>query len=265
MVYKVPSSEGQKLIPVGVVSKNYKLVDHDQVLRAIARALSEQDFDLKAFCFRAQWTIHGERAIFSIIFPPERRFSIQVTGEQDEIRFRIEVFNSVEGSYRLIAVAGWLRFVCCNGLILGTAILHLHRQHRQQLQIDELSRLVRESIDSAENDKVTFETWLRELIKPADMGEWVDEDVCSKWGVKAAVRVLSIATHGRDADLRGEIRNRRPSQIETKRLREVPGVTGPAKNAFKSSTFLGGRSTIRNRRGSRVAGSSTRIDEQAHL
>ena len=63
-------------------------------------------------------------------------------GVKDEIRFRIEIFNSVEGSCRLMAVAGWLRFVCYNGLILGAALGLLRRQHRQQLLIEELGSVL---------------------------------------------------------------------------------------------------------------------------
>jgi hypothetical protein len=108
----------------------------------------------------------------------------------DEMRFRIEIFNSVEGSCRLMAVAGWLRFVCANGLILGTALMQLRQQHRQQLQVEELGRLLREAIQSVGKDKNTVEQWLSDSIDDGIVAEWVDEDVRKAWGVKAAVRVL---------------------------------------------------------------------------
>lgn len=68
-------------------------------------------------------------------FPPKEHFTVGTVGNKDEMRFRIEVFNSVDGSCRLVAIAGWLRFVCTNGLIIGAALMQLHQQHRQQLQV----------------------------------------------------------------------------------------------------------------------------------
>jgi len=161
-----------------------------------------------------------------------------VRGSEDVMRFRIEIFNSVEGSSRLMAVAGWLRLVCSNGLILGTALFHLRQQHRQQLEVDELGRLVREAIEFAGNDKATFEAWLKRAADPEVLVRWIDEEVCSKWGVKAAVRVLGIVMNGWDVEAVGDVRNRRPSEIDTRKLRDVPGVDGPVENLFGISQVL---------------------------
>ncbi len=40
MVYKLASRQGERPIPVGVVSKNYRLVDHRQLLMTIQQALT---------------------------------------------------------------------------------------------------------------------------------------------------------------------------------------------------------------------------------
>ena len=112
MVYKIGTRQGERAIPVGVVSKNYRLVDHHQVLRTIQEALMDNNLDLEALHVSAQSTIHGERAHFSILFPAEDRFTMDVSSREDNMRFRIEVFNSVDGSCRLMAVAG------CTGWII---------------------------------------------------------------------------------------------------------------------------------------------------
>jgi hypothetical protein len=238
MVYALATRQGEKPIPVGVVSKNYRLVDHHHVLRTVQQALVENDLDLEAFHVRVELTAHGERAHLSILFPPEQRFIMPVTEREDVMRFRIEIFNSVEGSSRLMAVAGWLRLVCSNGLILGTALFHLRQQHRQQLEVEELGRLVKEAIEFAGNDKLTFEVWLKKPINPKLLSGWVDNDVCARWGVKAAVRVLGIATKGWDVEPLGDLRNRRPSEISTRKAGEVPGVGGPIENHFGVSQAL---------------------------
>jgi hypothetical protein len=111
MVYRLPIRQSEKPVPVGVVSKNYRLLDHHQILRTIQESVAKRKLELENVRVVAEWTIHGERAHFSIIFPPEEYFTVGTVGYEDEMRFRIEVFNSVDGSCRLMAVGGWLRFV----------------------------------------------------------------------------------------------------------------------------------------------------------
>jgi hypothetical protein len=234
MVYRLPIRQSERPIPVGVVSKNYRLVDHHQILRTIQQSLASRRIDLERVRVVAEWTIHGERAHFSIIFPPEELFTVGTAGNEDEMRFRIEVFNSVDGSCRLIAIAGWLRFVCTNGLIIGAALLQLQQQHRQQLEVEELGRRVGEAIESAQSDKARFTQWMSTRVDESALVPWIDEEVRSLWGVKAAVRTLGIATDGWDVEPVGDLRNRRPSEIGTNRVSElpVPGVDAPVRNLF---------------------------------
>lgn len=240
MVYRLPIRQGERPVPVGVVSKNYRLLDHHQILMTIQQSMANRKLDLENVRVIGEWTIHGERAHFSIIFPPEEHFTVGTVGNKDEMRFRIEVFNSVDGSRRLMAIAGWLRVVCTNGLIIGTALMQLKQQHRQQLEVEELGRRVGEAIESTWSDKARFERWMSATVDKSVLVPWIDDDVCAVWGVKAAVRVLGITTDGWDVEPAGDMRNRRPSQIKTNRISEVPvpGVDAPVRNLFGVSQVL---------------------------
>lgn len=237
-VYRLPMRQGERAVPVGVVSKNYRLLDHHQVLRTIQQVMAKRRLDLESVRVIGQWTIHGERAHFSIIFPPEENFTVGTVGGDDEMRFRLEVFNSVDGSCRLLAIGGWLRFVCTNGLIIGTAVIQLRQQHRQQLEVEEIGKRIGEAIDSTWGNKATFERWMSVQVEMHTLVPWIDEAVCARWGVKAAVRVLGIATDGWDVDPVGAITNRKPSEIGTNRICEVPGVEAPVGNLFGVSQVL---------------------------
>lgn len=68
----------------------------------------------------------------------------------------------------------------------------------------------------------------------------IDEQVRECWGVKAAVRVLGIATEGWDVEALGAITNRKPSEIRTKRTSAVPGVDAPVGTLFAVSQVLSG-------------------------
>jgi hypothetical protein len=52
-------------VPVGVVSKNYRLLDHHQILRTIQQSMANRRLNLENVRVVAEWTIHGERAHFS--------------------------------------------------------------------------------------------------------------------------------------------------------------------------------------------------------
>jgi hypothetical protein len=237
MVYRVPARQGENPVPVGVVSKNYRLVDHHHVLRTIEEVLAEVGIDSAALSVRGEWTVNGERARFSFIFPSNDRFSFSV-GDRDEVRFRIEVFNSVEGSCRLMTVAGWLRFVCYNGLILGEAVAQVRKQHRQQLQIEELGRSLRDALQAADKDQSTMAHWRSTGIEPEALAAWIDEDVFEKWGLKGAARVLAISKSGWDAEIKGDLRDRRPSEVDTEKTIQVPGIDPPVEDAFGASQAL---------------------------
>jgi hypothetical protein len=236
MVYRMGTRQGEKPIPVGIVSKNYRLVDHQQLLSTIEQGLTANNIDIEKVRVIGHWTVHGERAHLSFLFPKEERFLHQVDDDKDKMRFRIEVFNSVDGSSRLMVVASWLRLVCSNGLVV-TAMMDLRRQHRQQLQIEEVGRLLQQAIRDAENDKVIFAHWESQRISHHALTSWVDTDVSQKWGVKAAVRVLGIARTGYDIAVTGDLK-RPPSEFDMKRRAAVPGIRGPVENVFGITQVL---------------------------
>jgi len=108
----------------------------------------------------------------------------------DEMRVRVEVFNSVEGCYRLMAIAGWLRFVCTNGLIIGTALLQLKQQHRQQLEIEELGRRVGEAIESAHEDPDTRASVETALEMALSISTEVARDYQPIWRIRSRMSTL---------------------------------------------------------------------------
>jgi hypothetical protein len=116
--------------------------------------------------------------------------------------------------------------------------MQLQQQHRQQLEVEELSRRVEEAIASTRNDKAKFEHWMSATVETSALVPWIDEEVRVLWGVKAAVRVLGIATGGWDVEPVGAITNRRPSEIRTNRIKAVPGVDAPVSNLFGVSQVL---------------------------
>jgi hypothetical protein len=116
--------------------------------------------------------------------------------------------------------------------------MQLRQQHRQQLEVEELGRQVGEAIESTWNDKAKFERWMSATVDKSVLVPWIDDDVRALWGVKAAVRVLAIATDGWDVEPVGSMANRKPSEVRTNRISVVPGVDAPVSNLFGVSQVL---------------------------
>ena len=116
--------------------------------------------------------------------------------------------------------------------------MQLQQQHRQQLEIEELGRQIGEVIESTWSDKAKFERWMSTEVETDVLVRWIDEEVRSLWGVKAAVRVLGVVTDGWDVEPVGSMTNRRPSEMRTNRICAVPGVDAPVSNLFGVSQAL---------------------------
>lgn len=50
--------------------------------------------------------------------------------------------------------------------------------------------------------------------------------------------MLAIARTGWDAELKGDLKNKRPSEVATEKTIEVPGIAPPVTNAFGVSQAL---------------------------
>lgn len=109
-----------------------------------------------------------------------------------------ECFNSVDGSVPLLAAVGWFRFVCSNGLVVGTTSAKVRQRHSPALNIKEISAVLAEGMSSALKEREVFAKWHGTAVAEADLVQWVDGPVAQAWGPFAAARVYGITTTGRD-------------------------------------------------------------------
>ena len=109
-----------------------------------------------------------------------------------------ECFNSVDGTVPLFAAVGWFRVVCSNGLVVGTTSAKVRQRHSPPLEIDEVSQVLAEGLESALQDGTSFATWRSTRVRRSDLEKWVDGPVAAAWGPLAAARVYGISTAGID-------------------------------------------------------------------
>ena len=204
----------------------------------IAReALVRAHIDLCAIDAELTITQNGERVRISLEFPDEEEFRFRVAPE-DDMRLRLECFNSVDGSTRFVAVLGWLRFVCANGLVLGATLTNFREMHTQQLELGDVGALLENGLRSAREDKATYDRWLSTPVEEETLAKWVDGPLLQAWKLKAATRVFYIARAGHDIMLAGKLTHAQPTTVSVNSGKQVPGSTVPATNAFDVSQAL---------------------------
>jgi hypothetical protein len=60
-------------------------------------------------------------------------------GDGHVLNLSFHVVNSVDGRCRLRIMLGWLRFICGNGLVVGTAMLNQRFVHNEYLKPRDLT------------------------------------------------------------------------------------------------------------------------------
>jgi hypothetical protein len=114
----------------------------------------------------------------------------------------------------------------------------IRHRHVEGLNLGDVSKVLSYGLKGAEADMKNFCQWQQKIIQDKALVKWVDEDLRSQWGFKAATRALHIARTGYDIEITGSYKDRTPISIETKRTRRVPGSPTKSKNLFDISQVL---------------------------
>jgi len=139
MIVRKASGAGDAPLPVGIVSKEYALVQHREVVAAAGQSLLRAGIDPRSVRVALRMTQYGERMAVSFFMPEEYRYD---PGDGRPMGLRLECVNSVDGSTRFRAMMGWFRFVCSNGLVIGTAHTDLRRRHSGAAHVSDMQRIL---------------------------------------------------------------------------------------------------------------------------
>lgn len=234
-IVRLPFSEDNTFIPVGVVSKDYALVSQTTVLDVATKALDDAKIALADVKAELKITEYGERMALSLYLPDKYSFD---PGDGHPMALRLECFNSVDGSTRFRVLMGWFRFVCSNGLIIGVTYSDVRRRHVGDLQIDDVGAVITSGLKESETEKENFERWRKTEINLDRLVTWVNKDLRLEWGFKAAARTYHIARSGYDAEVGGQYKDNTPTTICMKETERVPGTPQQCRNLFDLSQIL---------------------------
>lgn len=230
-------------LPVDTVSKKYRLIQHFEIIEAVAAAADAFGIDADGLRAHLTLTEYGTRMALRVILPKQYAIS-DPSGHAMALTF--ECFNSVDGTVPLFALVGWFRFVCRNGLAVGTTTMSFRQKHLMDLHEGDFEELIADGIRAAADERVAFVRWQATRVSQDALQRWVDGPVASVWGIMAAARVYSIATNGFDGEPERGARKRRPHRRQVSRAIAVPGSQAPCGNRYAAAQILAWIASRRN-------------------
>jgi Domain of unknown function (DUF932) len=235
LIVRLPMDPEETETPVATVSKRYKLVQHVDVFEKACEALKKASIDHDRVSGELTMSVYGSKMALTLTLPKEFDFD---PSDGHVLKLSFHGMNSVNGSCRLRIMLGWFRFICGNGLVVGTGQLPQRFTHNEFLELPDLCGILAAGLKSAEDEKQCLARWLNLQIDENRLAEWTDRPLREEWGPLAAARVYLICQTGHDG------RFARPSERASAHRKSmiqtlcVPGAPQKAKNAYHVSQAL---------------------------
>jgi hypothetical protein len=261
-VVRQPLTVTEQPIPVGTVSNSYQLAQHHEVVARCFEGLRLVGVDPSAAKCEVGLTPLGEWMNFRAYFPDSYNYT-PLDGKP--LGLRLECFNSVDGSSRLVILLGWLRLVCLNGLVILETKATLRDVHDEHLNLDAIPDMVVAGMNAVGEDLRRIKGWDATEVHPALLERWANGKVSAKWGKKAACRVFHICRSGRDVEIVDPFAKGEATEKPVKPTAKVPGAAMPAKTLYDVSQALSWIATQRTNTEERVEWQSAIPDLIASL
>lgn len=134
-VVRIPRAADEQPVPVGVVSNTYTLVQHQEVAGRCFDGIRRAGIDVTALRCELGLTPLGEWMNLRVYFPEAYRYRAH-REVGDVMDLRLECFNSVDGTSRLVVTFGWLRLICLNGMVIGETVVERRDVHNRHLSLE---------------------------------------------------------------------------------------------------------------------------------
>jgi Domain of unknown function (DUF932) len=177
---------------------------------------------------------------------------LQFQRSRTELDLRLECFNSVDGSSRLLILFGWYRLVCSNGLVIGETKIEINERHLR-LNLQALPERISAVMEAVSGDRARMKKWQEEKVAIGEIARWVDEHVSEEWGKKAAARVFHICDSGKEIEIDDPFAPGPATKKPIRHLDRVPGSPERAGTKYDVSQAMSFVATHRNNTEERVA------------
>jgi Domain of unknown function (DUF932) len=211
-----------------VVSKHYNLVQHTDLFDRACEAMEAAQIGLGQVGVQLTLSVCGSKMALTFTFPKHFDFD---PGDGHVLKLSFHCVNSVDARCRLRIMLGWFRFICGNGLIVGTARL-VQRFVHNHLELPDLNSLLVEGLRCAEAEKSLFAKWIKKPINWNQLQKWTDAELRRGWGPLAAARVYFICETGHDGRFAKPGERALPHRKSMIRTANVPGAPSQAKSIY---------------------------------
>ena len=230
-------------VEIAVVSQHYALIQHADIVgdfTAAARVAGIDPFRLRG---RLTLTEHGTRMALRVLLPKDLALR---PPDGNPMGLTFECFNSVDGSVSVQGLLGWFRFVCGNGLAVGTTTARVNRKHLPGIDEPDFTEVLTTGLEEAAREHDALKDWADTAVTRQALTEWVDQAVAERWGPVAASRVFATATTGVDGTPRLERRKVPPHLRRLTPTIRVPGTPAPCRSRFDVVQVLAWVASRRN-------------------
>lgn len=249
-IVRMPMGPDEDPIPVGVVSPAYALAQHRLLGDLCVESLKRLGLFYDRLRCDLELTELGEWMALKLYLGDDYSLT---PPDGHPLDLRIELFNSVDGSSRLILGMSWFRLVCSNGLVVRDTLTELADVHDRNLDLSKLDAAIVEGLRLANADRARLSKWSGARVRPDRLVEWVDGALASAWGKKAAARCLHISLTGADAEFVDPFEGGKPSERRLRPTCRVPGADVPATTAYDIAQSLSWIATSRSNVEERLA------------
>ncbi len=237
-IVRIPMTEYERPFPVAIVSPSYSLVQHRELADICVNAMAESGIRTTEMRFEVGLSQYAELMVFRIYLPERFNFKGR---DGHSMGLRIECINSVDGSYRMVVLFGWLRFVCLNGMVIGRTLTEIREIHSGEMDLRKIVQGLQEGLSIARRDSEILSDWENVFPSIKTLSDWTNEVLAPKWGVLAAMRVFHISNSGHDVKLKVPFAEGNSTEKPVEYLDPVPGAKKTYETAYdvlQAMTFV---------------------------
>ena len=125
---------------LGVVSEAYKPIPNRDLFGGV-----EDTFSKLGMGFEIKKSYTNEKRTYVSYNFPDTKVDIGKNGKSDIVSMQLEVINSYDASHKVWLQLGGFRWVCTNGLVVGTSIMEVSQKHYAGLMISEICGRIQDS------------------------------------------------------------------------------------------------------------------------
>jgi hypothetical protein len=233
-IVREPIGNDGRRIPVATVSKQYVLIQHQDILTSFEEGLRKIGFPAESLTAELTLSEYGERMLFALTLPD---FGFD-PGDGCPIVLNANCINSVDKSCALEIKLSWHRLVCGNGMMFGVGSSNLRRVHLKSLDADDIAEYLSKQLNQVSKEQSVYKEWLQTPVKLGDIERWVDGPLSEEWGAHLAARAFHIIRTGCDGEIENPFESVKPHERHVTGSRKVPGIDPPVVDAFHVSQVL---------------------------